>query len=161
MNTAIHPKDTEPHYRQGPHVLSCRLDEANYRGCVALETVCQLQGNLHMFRPRRETCKALVATIADDDRPLVGRRAARLLKAWRAQAKMLGHLCEAWIVLSWDAKYRDGAVLAVLGVWGAQAAASRSTPGICLAMTRAKGTLRVPPVYAPRNRLVCPGFRSP
>ena len=35
MNTAIHPKDTEPHYRQGPHVLSHRLDEANDRGYVA------------------------------------------------------------------------------------------------------------------------------
>ena len=32
MNTAMHPKDTEPHYRQGPHVLSHHLDEANDRG---------------------------------------------------------------------------------------------------------------------------------
>ena len=32
MNTAIQPKDTELHYRQEPHALSRRLDEANGRG---------------------------------------------------------------------------------------------------------------------------------
>ena len=31
MNTAVDPKDTEPHYRQGPHVVSRRLNEANDR----------------------------------------------------------------------------------------------------------------------------------
>ena len=35
MNTAIDPKGKEPHHRQGPHVLSRRLNEANDRGCVA------------------------------------------------------------------------------------------------------------------------------
>ena len=34
-NTAINPKDTEPRYRQGPHVLPCHLNEANHRGYVA------------------------------------------------------------------------------------------------------------------------------
>ena len=49
MNTAIHPKDTEPHYRPAPHVLSRRLDEANERAYVAHETLGQLQEDLHKF----------------------------------------------------------------------------------------------------------------
>ena len=55
MNTAVDPKDTEPHYRQGPHVLSRRPNEANDRGYVAQETMGQLQEDLHRFRQRCET----------------------------------------------------------------------------------------------------------
>ena len=50
MNTAIHPKDTELHYRQGPHVLSRRLDKANDRGYLAQETLGRLQEDVHKFR---------------------------------------------------------------------------------------------------------------
>ena len=49
MNTAVDPKDTEPHYRQGPHVLSRRLNEANDRGYMAQETMGQWQEDLHQF----------------------------------------------------------------------------------------------------------------
>ena len=35
MNSAVDAKDTEPHYRPGPQVLSRRLNEANHRGYVA------------------------------------------------------------------------------------------------------------------------------
>ena len=73
---------------------------------------------MHQFRQRCETYKALASAIAEDDHPLAGRRAARLLKAWWAPAKVLGHLCDAWSVQSWDAQDRDGAVLAALGVVG-------------------------------------------
>ena len=52
MNTAIDPKDPEPHYRQGPHVLSRRLTEANNRGYVAQETLGRLQEDVHKFRQR-------------------------------------------------------------------------------------------------------------
>ena len=41
-NAAIHSKDKEPHHRQGLHVLSRRLNEANDRGKVAHEMLCQL-----------------------------------------------------------------------------------------------------------------------
>ena len=57
MNTAVDPKDTEPHCRQGPHVLSRHLNEANDRGYVAQETMGQLQEDLHQFRQRYETYK--------------------------------------------------------------------------------------------------------
>ena len=49
MNTAVHPKDIEPHYRQGPQVLSRRLNQANDRGYVAHETLDQLQEDVHKF----------------------------------------------------------------------------------------------------------------
>ena len=52
---------------------------------------------------------------ADDDRPLAGRQAAMLLKARWAPAKVLGHLCDAWSVQSWDAQ-EDASVLPALGV---------------------------------------------
>ena len=39
MNTAIDPKDIEPHYRQGPWVLSRCFNEANDMGYVAQETL--------------------------------------------------------------------------------------------------------------------------
>ena len=42
MNTAGDAKDTEPHYWQGPHAMSHRLNEANDRGYVAQETLGQL-----------------------------------------------------------------------------------------------------------------------
>ena len=77
MNTAVDPKDTEPQYRQDPHVLSRRLNEANDRGYVAQETMGQLQEDLHQFRQRCETYKALAVAIAEDDRQLAPRRAAR------------------------------------------------------------------------------------
>ena len=86
MNTAIDPKGTEPHYRHGPHVLSRRLNEVNDRGYVAQESLGHLREDLHQFRQRCETCTALALTIADDDRPLAGRRAARLLQAGWASA---------------------------------------------------------------------------
>ena len=76
MNTAIHPKGTEPHYPQGHHVLSRCLDEANDRGYVAQETRGQLQEDVHKFGKRCETYKALAVAKADDDPPLAGRRAA-------------------------------------------------------------------------------------
>ena len=79
-----------------------RLDEANDRVYVPQETLGQLQGDLHKFRQRCKRYKALAVAIADDDRLLVGRRAAHLLKAGWAPAKVLGHLCEAWRVQSWD-----------------------------------------------------------
>ena len=55
LNTAIDPKGTELHYWQGPHVLSRRLNEDNDRGCVAQETLGQLQEDAHKFRQRCET----------------------------------------------------------------------------------------------------------
>ena len=55
MNTAIDQKDIEPQYRQGPHVLSRRLNEANDGGYVARETLGQLLEDLHKFRQRCET----------------------------------------------------------------------------------------------------------
>ena len=116
MNTAVDPKDTEPHYRQGPHVLSHRLNKANDRGYMAQETMGQLQEDLHQFRQRCETYKALAVAIAEDDRPLAGRRAARLLQAGWAPAKVLGHLCDAWSVQCWDDQDKDAAALAALGV---------------------------------------------
>ena len=100
MNTAIRPTETEPHYRQAPHVLSSRLNEANECKYVAQETLGQLHETLRKFRQRRETYTALAVAIADDDRPLVGRRAARLLKAGGPPAKVLGHLCDTWSVQS-------------------------------------------------------------
>ena len=100
MNTAIHPNDREPHYRQRPHVLSCRLDEANDFWYVAQETLGQWLEDLHKFRQCCETYKALAVAIADDDRPLAGCRASRLLTGGWAPAKVLGHLCEAWSVQS-------------------------------------------------------------
>ena len=118
MNTAIDPKDTQPHYQQGPHALSRRLNQANDRGYVGQETVGQLQEDLHKFRQRCETYKALVVAIAEDDRPLAGVRAARLLQAGWAPSKVLGHLCDAWSMQSWDAQDRDAAALAALGVGG-------------------------------------------
>ena len=118
MTTAIDPNGTKPHYRQGPNVLSRRLDEVNDTGYVAQETLGQLQEDLHKFCQRCKTCKALAVAIAEDDRPLAGRRAARLLQAAWAPAKVLGHLCDAWSVQSWDAQGRDGAALAALGVGG-------------------------------------------
>ena len=118
MNTAVDPKHTEPHYRQGPHVLSRRLNEANDRGYVAQETLGQLQEDLHQFRQRCETYKALAVAIAEDDRPLAGRRAARLLQAGWAPAKLLGHVCDAWSVQSLNDQDRDAAALAALGVGG-------------------------------------------
>ena len=42
MKSAMDPKDTEPHYRHGPHILSRRLNEANDRGYVAQERLGQL-----------------------------------------------------------------------------------------------------------------------
>ena len=98
--------------------MSRCLDEANNRGYVAQETLGQLQEDLHKFRQRCETYEALAAAIADDDRPLAWRRGAHLLKAGWAPAKVLGHLCEAWSVQSWDAQDRDAAALAALGVGG-------------------------------------------
>ena len=99
MNTALDPKDTESHYRQGPHVLSRRLNEANDRG-MAKETTGQLQEDLHQFRQCCETYKALAIAIAEDDHPLAGRRATRLLPAEWARAKVLGRLCDAWSMQS-------------------------------------------------------------
>ena len=65
MNTTVDPKDTEPHYRQGPHVLSRRLNKANdrgtwIRGYVAQETLGQLHEDVHQIRQGCETYKALV-----------------------------------------------------------------------------------------------------
>ena len=60
MNTAINPKDTAPHYRQGPHVLSRCLHDVNDRGYVAEKTLGQLREDLHKFRQRCETYKALI-----------------------------------------------------------------------------------------------------
>ena len=116
MTTAIHPKETQPHYLQGPHVLSRRLHEATDRGYVAQEMLGQLQEDLHNLRQRCETYKALVIAIADDDRPLARRLVARLLKAGWAPATVLGHLCEASSVQSLDARDRDLATLAALGI---------------------------------------------
>ena len=93
--TALDPKDTQPHYRQGPRVLFRRLNEANERGHVAQETLGQLQEDLHKFWHRCETYKALAVAIAEDGRSLAGRRAARLLQAGWALAKVSGHLCDA------------------------------------------------------------------
>ena len=73
---------------------------------------------MHKFRRHCETYKALAVAIADDDRPVAGRQPARLLKAAWAPAKELGHLCNAWSVHSRDAKDRDAAALAALGVGG-------------------------------------------
>ena len=86
MNRAIHPKDKEPHYRQGPQVLSRRLNEANDKGSVAQETLGQLQEDLHKFRQRCETYKVLAVAIIDDDRPVARRCAARLVQAEWAPA---------------------------------------------------------------------------
>ena len=118
MNTAIPLTDTEPHYRQGPHVVSRRLDEANGRGYVARETPGQLQDDLHKFRQRCETYKALIVAMADDDRLLAGCWAACLLKAGWAPAKVLSHLCEAWSMHYWDAQDKDAGALAALGFGG-------------------------------------------
>ena len=86
MNTAIQPKDPQLHYQQGPHVLPRLLDEANDRRYIAQEMLGQLQEDLRKFRLRCKTYKALAIAIADDARPLAGRRAARLLKAGWAPA---------------------------------------------------------------------------
>ena len=94
------------------------LDEASDKGYVAAKTLGQLQDDLHKFRQRCETNKTLPIAIADDDRPLVGRRATRLLNASRRAVKVLGDLCDAWSVQSWDAQDRDAAALAPLGVGG-------------------------------------------
>ena len=118
MNTAIDPKGTETHYKHGPHVLSRRPKEANDTRYVAQETLGELQEGLHKLRQHRKIYKALAVTIAEDDRPLAGRRAARLLQAGWALAKVLGHLCDAWSVKSWDAQDRDATALAALGVGG-------------------------------------------
>ena len=117
MNTAIQPKGTEPHYRQGPHVLS-RRNQADDRGYIAKETLGQLREDLHKLQQRCETYKALTVAIVDDNCPLAGRRAARLLKAGWAPAKVLGHLCDAWSVQSWDIRVRDAAALAALSFGG-------------------------------------------
>ena len=114
MNTAVDPKETEPHYQQVPHVLSRRLNEANDRGYVAQKTLGQLQEYLHQFPQRCETY--LAVAVAEDDRPRAGRRAARLLQAGWAPAELLGHLCDAWSVQSLDDQDRDAAALAALGV---------------------------------------------
>ena len=90
MNTTIHPKDTEPHYRQGAHVLSRHLNEANDRGYVAQKTSGQFQEYRHKFWRRDETYKALAVARAEGDRLLAGRRAARLLQAGWAPPKFWG-----------------------------------------------------------------------
>ena len=74
--------------------------------------------DLHQFWQRCKTYKALAVAIAEDDRPLNGRRAARLLQAGWAPAKVPGHLCDAWSVQSWDDQDRDAAALAALGAGG-------------------------------------------
>ena len=77
-----------------------------------------MQEDLHRFRQRCGTCKALAVAIAEDDGVLAGRRAARLLQAGWAPAKVLGHLCDAWSVQAGDAQDEDAAALAALGVVG-------------------------------------------
>ena len=83
---------------------------------MAQETLGQLQEDVHQFRQRCETYKALAVAIAEDDRPLAERRAARPLQAGWAPAKVLGHLSDAWSVHTWDDQDRDAAALAALGV---------------------------------------------
>ena len=90
MNTTTDPKDAEPHYRHGPHILSHRLHEANDRRYLAQETLRHLQEDLHKFRQLCETYKALAVAIAENNRPLAGRPAARLLQAGWAPATVLG-----------------------------------------------------------------------
>ena len=71
MDTAVHPKDTKPHYGQGPQVLSRRLNEANDKGYVAHETRGELQEGLHKLRQHCQTYKALAVAIADTTVPLL------------------------------------------------------------------------------------------
>ena len=127
MNAAIQPKVTVPHYRQGPHVLSRRLDEANDRGYVAQEMLGKLQDDLRKFWQRCKTYKALAIAIADDDFPLAGRQAARLLRAGWATAKVLsqsaGPLVRCMKRESLGCPGQGCRRVSTIGRWGAQAVA--------------------------------------
>ena len=151
MNTAIGPKDTELHYRQGPQVLSRRLNEANDRGYVALKTVGQLQDDLHKFRQPCETYMALVVAIAVNSRPLARRRAARLLQAGWAPAKVLGHLYDACCVQSWDARDKDAAALAALGVGGPKPLQSLNNDGYLPSYDRGRRHVQEAPRVRPNG----------
>ena len=78
----------------------------------------QLQEDQHKIRQSSETYKALAVAIAEDDRPRAGRRAAGVLQAGWAPAKVLWHLGDAWSMQSSDAQDRDAAVLAAPGIGG-------------------------------------------
>ena len=118
MDNAMQPTATEPHYRTALVVTVDRLNEGNDNKLVAQEALGCLHEDLHRFRQRCETYKALGVALAADDRPLAGRRAARLLQAGWTPLKVLGHLCDAWSVSSWDAQDRHAAALAALGAGG-------------------------------------------
>ena len=75
-----------------------------------------MKEDLHKFWERCKKYEAFDVAIEDNDRPLLGPRAARLLEAWWALAKVLRHLCEAWSVQSLNAQDRDASALAALGV---------------------------------------------
>ena len=69
MNTAIHPKNTEPHYRQGSHVLPRRLDEANVEGFVASRRCASCIGTYTSSgsvarRTRRSTLPSRTTTVS-------------------------------------------------------------------------------------------------
>ena len=145
------PKDTEPRDRQRPHVLSCRLNETNDKGYIAHETAGQLQEDLHKFRRRCETYKALAVAIAEDDRPLAGRRAARLLQASWAPAKVLGHLCDAWSVQSWHAQNRDAAALAAFGVGGPKPLQALNNAGYLLSYDTGRRHVEGAPRFRPNE----------
>ena len=78
------PPPTELHYRTAPAVLVARLNEVHDTKWVAQEALGQLREDLYRLRRRCETFKALTVALAEDDWPLAGRCAARLLHAgWR------------------------------------------------------------------------------
>ena len=113
---------------------------------ASCKRTCSSSGNV--ARPTRRA-----AATAEDDRPLAGRRAARLLQAGLALAKLLGHLCDALCMQSWDDEDRDAAALATLGVGGPKLLQALNNAGYLpsydTGRRRAEGAPRVRPNEPP------------
>ena len=97
-------------------MLVDRLSEATDNKWVAQEALGRLREDFHRFRQRCETYKALAVALVADNRPVAGRRVARVLQGGGMLSKVLAHMCDAWSVQSWDAQDQDAAALAALGV---------------------------------------------
>ena len=117
--------------------------------------------DVRKFLQRCETYKALTVASATDGRPFAGCRAARLLQAGWAPAKVLGHLCGAWSVQSWDAQDKDAAVLAALGVGVPNLLQAPNDVVYLPSYETGRRYVEGTPMFVPTNLRVCRSFWRP
>ena len=118
MVEAREPDKRVQHWKLGFEVLCIRADgHRREKRTVSQKLARSIHRCQHLMNKCAES-KALILAVADDDRPLLQRRVARLIGAGRSPSAVMADMSKAFKIITYTEKEKAIAGLAALGVGG-------------------------------------------